>query len=210
MFFQSAASGCKSKDVAPNKLNAIAFFIDPKQTHMRPLALCFQHLMHITSLIIMHYVLQPFSSLDRPDHNAPLNTLECTHQEASPNPAGVLSRHQIWRRTFSEIHCHKSDDFWKEKGKRESPLLESLVNVCVCLKGWGWGGRMMLDIIQPVTEEEGEPASFTERHMLPPFTRRHELQQSNLLPASQRRIIFPLAAQCRRLHGEHVSLHWIC
>lgn len=28
----------------------------------------------------------------------------------------------------------------------------------------------MLDIIQPLTEEEGEPASFTERHMLPPFT----------------------------------------
>ncbi len=33
-----------------------------------------------------------------------------------------------------------------------------------------WGGWIMLDIIQPLTEEEGEPASFTERHMLPPFT----------------------------------------
>lgn len=28
----------------------------------------------------------------------------------------------------------------------------------------------MLDIIQPLTEEEGEPASFTVRHMLPPVT----------------------------------------
>ena len=32
-----------------------------------------------------------------------------------------------------------------------------------------WGGWIMLDIIQPLTEEEGEPASFTVRHMLPPF-----------------------------------------
>lgn len=36
------------------------------------------------------------------------------------------------------------------------------------------------------------------------------LRAGNLLAASQRRIIFPLAAQWRRLHREHVSRHWIC
>lgn len=150
-----------------------------------------------------------FSSVDNPDHNALLDTLESTHQEASPNPAGVLSRHQNWRRTFPKSPVINPMISERRRGERKPFIRES--GVCV-FEGGGGGekGWIMLDIIQ-ACDRVGGGASIVYRDAYAPSLHADaKLQRSNLLPASQRRIIFPLQAQCRRLHGEHASLHWIC
>lgn len=84
--------------------NMMLFHIDSNQTRVLFLTLRFRHLMCITSLINMRSVLLfYFFSLPL---MITLTTMHCsthwsnTHQEASPNPAGVLSRHQNWRGTF--------------------------------------------------------------------------------------------------------------
>lgn len=84
----------------------------------------------------MHTVLLPlFSSVDHPDHNALLDTVECTHQEASSNPGGVLSRHQNWRRTFPKSTVINPMIFERRRGERKPFIGES--GVCA---GGGGGG----------------------------------------------------------------------
>lgn len=146
-------------------------------------------------------------SVDNPGHNALLDTLESTDQEASPNPAGVLSRHQNWRRTFPKSPVINPVISERRSRERKPFIRES--GVCVCLRGGGKEGWIMLDIIQ-ACDRVGGGASIVYRDAYAPSLHADaKLQRSSLLPASQRRIIFPLQAQCRRLHGEHASLHWI-
>lgn len=64
-----------------------------------------------------------------------------------------------------------------------------------------------LHIIRTLTGKEGKNARFCTPFFGPSGS---VLRAGNLLAASQQRIIFPLAAQWRRLHREHVSRHWIC